>query len=197
MLHRWIPGSLLAAALVAPPAHAQATSSAYRGDVEAWRQRREQRLRADDGWLTVIGLFWLQEGANPVGSAPDSVVVLPAPVPPDAGTITLADGRVTLAVAPGTDARVDGQPVTRLALVPDTAPGHKVVQIGSVSLHLIERLGKLGIRVKDPNSPKRKSFPGLQWYPIDEQARIEARWVSYSTTSPARATPRSPGAARR
>lgn len=184
MPYRWIPGSLLAVALVGAPAHAQTPSSDYRAEVEAWRQRREQRLRADDGWLTVVGLFWLKDGANPVGSAPDSAVVLPSPVPADACTITLTDGRATLAVAPGADARIDGRPVTNLVLVPDTAPGHKEVQLGSVSLSLIDRQGKLGIRVKDLNSPRRKSFPGLQWYPVDERAKVEAQWVSYPTPKP-------------
>jgi uncharacterized protein (DUF1684 family) len=184
MPYRWIPGSLLAVALIAPPAQAQAPSSDYRAEVEAWRQRREQRLRADDGWLAVVGLFWLRQGQNTVGSAPDSAVLLPAPVPADAGTITLADGHATLVVTPGTEARVDGRPVTRLVLVPDTVPGHKEVQLGSVSLNLIDRQGKLGIRVKDMNSPRRKSFPGLQWYPIDEAARVQAHWVSYPTPKP-------------
>jgi uncharacterized protein (DUF1684 family) len=184
MPYRWIPGSLLAVALVAPQAHAQSPASGYRADVEAWRQRREQRLRADDGWLTVVGLFWLREGPNPVGSAPDSAVVLPPPAPADAGTITLVEGRATLAVAPDADAQVDGRPVTRLALLPDTAPGHKAVQIGPVSLHLIDRQGKLGIRIKDQNSPRRKSFRGLHWYPIDERSKVEARWVSYETPKP-------------
>src|SRR5206468_7374486 len=34
----------------------------YREDIERWRQRREAELRADDGWLTVAGLFWLRPG---------------------------------------------------------------------------------------------------------------------------------------
>jgi hypothetical protein len=28
----------------------------YRADVEQWRQKRESDLKADDGWLTLVGL---------------------------------------------------------------------------------------------------------------------------------------------
>jgi uncharacterized protein len=29
-----------------------------------WRDKRDRDLRAEDGWLTVAGLFWLKEGTN-------------------------------------------------------------------------------------------------------------------------------------
>ena len=32
--------------------------------VEEWRARRDQRLRAPDGWLSLAGLYWLEEGEN-------------------------------------------------------------------------------------------------------------------------------------
>ena len=36
--------------------------STYQQQIEQWRAHREARLRADDGWLTVAGLFWLNQG---------------------------------------------------------------------------------------------------------------------------------------
>ena len=42
----------------------------YVADIEAWRTEREARLKADDGWLTLTGLFFLNEGDNSFGSSP-------------------------------------------------------------------------------------------------------------------------------
>ena len=46
-------------------------ASEYTSDIEKWRQQRETRLKAPDGWLSVAGLVWLKQGDNDVdvGSA--------------------------------------------------------------------------------------------------------------------------------
>ena len=50
----------------------------YRAQIEKWRQQREENLRAENGWLTVAGLFWLQEGESTVGAGRGNTIVLPA-----------------------------------------------------------------------------------------------------------------------
>ena len=50
----------------------------YARAIETWRAEREARLTADDGWLTVAGLFFLREGENTFGSDPLHDIVLPA-----------------------------------------------------------------------------------------------------------------------
>src|SRR4029077_19767865 len=47
-----------------------ADDSAYRASLAKWRQERESALKADGGWLTVTGLFWLKEGDNRVNGVP-------------------------------------------------------------------------------------------------------------------------------
>ena len=53
---------LLLAALLAAPA----ANDSYRAEIERWRQDVERSLKADDGWLTVAGLFWLAMGVPAV-----------------------------------------------------------------------------------------------------------------------------------
>ncbi|MGI8988438.1 MAG: hypothetical protein ACR2I2_02500 [Bryobacteraceae bacterium] len=53
-----ISASLLAASLLA------ATGGDYPASIEKWRQERLAKLKSPDGWLSLAGLFWLQEGAN-------------------------------------------------------------------------------------------------------------------------------------
>src|SRR5664280_2147057 len=66
--------------------------SAYRIRIAQWHQGREAALKADGGWLTVTGLFWLKEGANRVGSDPSSDVVLPAGAPANLGVVRVETG---------------------------------------------------------------------------------------------------------
>src|SRR5262245_23513093 len=49
----------------------------YAQSIESWRAERDQRLRSEDGWLTLVGLHWLEPGDNPFGSAPGLPVTLP------------------------------------------------------------------------------------------------------------------------
>src|SRR5215813_8716522 len=65
----------------------------YQHEISQWRADREKRLKADDGWLTVVGLDWLKEGENRVGSNPDFEVPLPKTVPERVGVITFIKGK--------------------------------------------------------------------------------------------------------
>ncbi|MBP7147960.1 MAG: DUF1684 domain-containing protein [Acidobacteria bacterium] len=139
----------------------------YRREVERWRAEREERLRAPDGWLTLTGLAWLAPGENTFGSAPDNAVVL-ADGPPHAGLFVLDGSRVVVR-----DERGDRE------LRPDTSGRPDVLEVGRLRLTVIERVGKYGIRVKDPESPVRTGFRGLSWYPVDAAWRIDAEFEPY------------------
>src|SRR5207244_3139136 len=65
------------------------TEAAYRAEVERWRAERDERLRAPDGWLSLVALSWLKPGANRFGSAGDNEVILPEPAPAHAGTLVV------------------------------------------------------------------------------------------------------------
>src|SRR5688500_16516228 len=88
---------LMAAAL----ALAAAATSPYVAEIEQWRAKREERLKADGGWLTVSGLFWLKDGPNTFGSGPGNDVVLPASAPARAGVIDFTGGKAAVRVEPG------------------------------------------------------------------------------------------------
>ena len=150
----------------------------YRASIEQWRQQREASLRSEDGWLTVAGLFWLEEGENAVGSAPGSAVLLPADAAPArAGVIDFRGGRAIFTAAPGVEARLNGKPVRSAELHSDAEGQPDVLEIGRLKLLLIKRGTRYAIRMRDPESALRKNFRGLKWFPIQEEWRIEARYV--------------------
>lgn len=46
--------------------------------VNKWRQEVDKNLRRENGWLALVGLFWLRSGENLVGSRHDCDIRLPA-----------------------------------------------------------------------------------------------------------------------
>jgi uncharacterized protein (DUF1684 family) len=139
-------------------------SGGYRAQIEEWRRQREAALKADGGWLTVTGLFWLHEGANSFGSASSKDIVLPADPAVKDGAFDLLDGKVAL--------RMDGQ--TRV-LRPNSTAKPDVVTLGSLTMFAIQRGAKYGIRLKDNNSRLRKEFTGLHYFPVSEDYRVTTR----------------------
>lgn len=164
----------------APAAPAAGAAAAHRQEVESWRKERNDSLRKDDGWLSLVGLFWLDEGENRFGSDPAAKVVLPAgKVPANAGTLVRKGNAVTLRVAPGARVTHDGKPVTEMSLESDAAGKPKVVEIGPVSFFVIQRGDRVGVRARDKENPALTSFHGMDNFPIDPSWRVEARFEPY------------------
>lgn len=157
-----------------------AADDAYRAEVREWRDEREARLKADGGWLTVAGLFWLEEGGKSFGSAGGNDFVVPTSAPARAGVFERTGGQVRVSLEPGVEARLNGQPLTGPApMLPDTSGRPDVLEMGPLTLTVIERGGRYGIRLRDRDSAARKAFTGLQWFDVDESWRVEARFVPY------------------
>jgi uncharacterized protein (DUF1684 family) len=54
------------------------------------------------------------------------------------------------------------------------------LHMGSLTMTIISRGDKLGVRVKDKESKARKEFKGLSYYPIDPKLRIVADFIPYT-----------------
>ena len=144
----------------------------HRAQVEQWKARRAERLKAEDGWLSLIGLFWLDEGKNVV-SIPSSSVPRPLDIVRKGDSVTL---QAFAPMAIGGDA-VTG-PIQLLSDASENGP--TVVQIGSVRFQVIRRGDRYGLRVKDAQARTLTEFKGLEYYPIDPKWRVQARFFPYN-----------------
>jgi len=148
---------------------------------EAWRVVRATEYTADDGWLSVAGLFFLEPGVNAMGSAAGATVVLPSWAPDRAGYLELRDGRVLAHLADGVDATINGAPAERVTEL-RPASAHRPADrlgLGRLVLHVHRSGERLAIRLRDPDSVLRRTFRGLAWYPIDARACVAARFVPH------------------
>ncbi len=146
-------------------------------ELEKWRQDRLERLTSNNGWLTLIGLYWLEPGDHSFGSSNRCEVVLPDPtIPALAGTVTLKDdGTVFLTVAEEGATTVNGSDVASTRLNDDSAGHPDVVRTGRITFYVIRRADRLGLRIKDPEAPTRESFKGLEYFPEDARYRVVGR----------------------
>jgi len=144
-----------------------------------WRAWRLQRLTAADGWLTLIGLDWLEPGDNRLGSCAACKLHLPADkAPAELGTIRLEEGAATLLPRPGTSLTADGKPVAGpLRLATDAQGDPTALELGSLDFYVIQRGAKLGLRVRDRDADLRLHFPGLDYFPPDPNARVVAKFT--------------------
>jgi len=156
--------------------------SSYKKEIEKWRSDRLATLTKQDGWLTLIGLYWLKDGENKFGSGVTNPIRLPKDrAPIFAGSLWLENGRVRMTAYPAVEITANGSPVTALDLKDDTeAGGPTVLKFGTLLMNIIKRNDRLGVRVKDTDSRTRREFKGLEYFPIDPKWRIEARFESYN-----------------
>lgn len=157
----------------------------YVEEIESFRAEREQRLRAEDGWLSLAGLFWLEQGANPFGSDPAGSIPLPPDAaPPRAGSFVLEGEAVRLVPEPGVEILHDGQRAGERILRDDGSGAPDVLHLGRLRMHVLVRGGRRAVRVKDPQSAARREFRGLEFFAIDPAYRVEGRLRPYAAPEP-------------
>ncbi|HYY57898.1 MAG TPA: DUF1684 domain-containing protein [Pyrinomonadaceae bacterium] len=156
--------------------------NAYRQQLERWHTERAAELKGEDGWLTLVGLYWLKEGENRLGSDPSNSIVLPqGKAPGFAGTLWLDKGVVKLEPSPQAVIKHDERVVeSPLVLEADASGKPTVLTLGTLSFYVIKRGDQLGLRVKDRENPARASFAGLDYFPVDLKWLITARFEPYN-----------------
>jgi uncharacterized protein len=138
-------------------------------DEATFRTNRETSLKAERGWLSVAGLFWLKEGENTIGSDANSAVVLPSYAPTSYGTLVRTGSDIVL--------RVPGEPDRPLKS--DAKGGPDRIKVGDATFTVIERGTRIGVRLYDPHSQAQQEFQGLKWFPASAKYVVEAKYTPY------------------
>jgi uncharacterized protein (DUF1684 family) len=155
---------------------------AHRVAIEQERERRNAGLRDPLSWLSLVGLHWLHGGRQSFGAAATNEIVLHAEagaLPPIAGTVDVADGRVRLHPVEDAAITVDAAPAPDgMELVDDVDGNPTVLELASLRLHVIRRGGdRLGIRVRDTHARTLRAFHGVVAFDPDPAWRLVGRLV--------------------
>jgi len=155
------------------------TTASYEEEVAQWRSERVERLTAEDGWLTLVGLHWLDEGPNTLGTDSSNDIRLPpGSAPNQVGAIVVTGSEVRVNANDGAVA-AGGQPIDTLVLSDDAEGEPTVLEIGDLRAYVIARAGRYALRVKDPTSFARRSFRGIEHYDTTQEWQMEARFEAY------------------
>jgi uncharacterized protein (DUF1684 family) len=152
----------------------QPPDAAYVKDFDKWKAELVDDLKQN--WLPLAGLFWLKPGDNVFGSAGDLAITLPSG-PAEAGKFLRQGDEVTVQFEPGVKAKVDGKAAESAKLQADVSGHATVIELGSVTLRIIKRKGRLGVRVKDLNSAAVRNYAGPVFFPLDMDYRVTGTFV--------------------
>ena len=154
----------------------QPPDAAYVKDFDKWKAELVDDLKQN--WLPLAGLFWLKPGANTFGSAGDNAIVLPSG-PEHAGVFGLQGTDVSVAFEKkGGDFKLSGGDSEGGAkLQADITGKPTVIELGSLTLRVIKRGDRIGIRVKDLNSAAVRNYPGPVFFPLDMSYRVTGTFV--------------------
>lgn len=152
----------------------------YTHEIQNWREERLERLKSETGWLTLVGLFWLQEGENRFGTDPANSIVLPeGTAPPFAGSFLFKSGKVRVIAPEASGITLDEQVITESVLRADDSGEPDILRLNDLYLYLIRRGKRIGVRVKDPNNPIRTGFQGLKYFPIEPGFRVRTKLLPF------------------
>ena len=138
---------------------------------ERWHAERMARLRAEDGWLALVALAWVDPGVHRVGRTDACSVRADGFGVDHVGDLEVrADGTLRFIAAPGVV--VDGLPGDGVVRADDTGPP-TTLRSGSCTFFVIRRAGRLAVRVRDAHAPLRTSLPTPALFPFDPAWAVE------------------------
>ncbi|MGN6157092.1 MAG: DUF1684 domain-containing protein [Devosia sp.] len=145
-------------------------SSDYLSSLAAWRERRLRNLKAADGWLNIIGRWWLEPGSVTVGSSKDNDIVLSAG-PQKLGTLLQDEsGAVTFTPANGS---------APIRVAPDKKHPPKFT-VDGLLLEITTLNGENALRIRDTNSAEPAKLGPIAFFAPDPRWRVVADWVPYA-----------------
>ena len=155
-------------------------SPEYISQIKLWHQKRIENLKKENGWLNLIGLFWLKDGKNTFGTNPQNDIVFPkGKAPGKIGVFILKDSTVTVKINRGVEVKYNNRPIHEMKLKTDLSGEPTELTIGFLRWFIIKRGEKYGVRLRDLNAELLSDFKGIDTYPINEDWKIIAKFEPY------------------
>lgn len=158
----------------------QISDKEHEAEMAEWEGTRNKALLAEDGWLNLIGLYWLNPGSNSMGAEAGAAVLLSdVKFPQELGVFEWKENQITF------DAKVDGvliggKAVDGKELVFDLehaiAP---ILEFQALRWQVIKRGDRVGVRLRDLDSEAVRNFKGVDRFPRDISWRKVGRFTPY------------------
>jgi hypothetical protein len=153
----------------------------YIKSVQEWQTKRLEGLKAENGWLNLVGLYWLKEGQNPFGSNEANNIIFPEKAPGFIGTIILYKGNLSVSINEDVDVLINDSISKEHNIYTDAEDNTTMFKMGTFRWYIIKRGDRYGIRLRDLESPLINQITEVPSFPINSQWRIEARFEKFDT----------------
>ena len=163
------------------PAPVITDEAAYVESIKEWQGQRLERLKDKNGWLSLAGLYWLEEGENSFVSVSANDIKFAEKEDAFSGILILKDSLVTLHVANGVEISVGDSLVTIMELAIDHSENTTRLQQGDLAWYIVKRGERYGIRLRDHKHPRLKELDHIPSYPIQTGYVVEASLDAFET----------------
>jgi uncharacterized protein (DUF1684 family) len=155
--------------------------SSYLEKILDFREAREKRIKTSpSSWLALIGLFHIKEGDNPFGAGSANKIILPEFIQERCGSFHLENKNVSLFPSPNSNLMINGSSPEVRFLRSDRDEEPDRIEVGSLTMMVLQRGGKYFLRVWDKNVVALKNFTGLKYFPVNPEYQIKARFIHYA-----------------
>lgn len=162
------------------------TSSAAASDIALqedlnYRKERATWMRSERSPLALAGLFWLKAGKNSFGTDQSNDFVLPSgSAPGRVGYFELKGNTASVDIESGITVNLNGERVGRRELKSDASGAQPdILELNHLRMEVIQRGGKLAVRLADLKNPRLLAFQGIDFYEINRELRVEAEFLPY------------------
>jgi uncharacterized protein (DUF1684 family) len=152
----------------------QKSDANYKAEIDKWHEQRVESLKEEDSWLSLAGLYELDEGTHSLGSDSGNDIVFPSKASSQIGTITKKDENFTIDVQSSVTVTQDGEEISEMELTTSSDGEPTELRYNNLLWYIIERRGDYYIRLKDTNHPNFSSFNGIDRFPVSKEWRVEA-----------------------
>lgn len=151
------------------------TNKAYKNEIITWRENRVKSLKSEKGWLNIVGLYWLKQGENTIGSGAENRIILPqGKANENLGTIILKDSLVTFAVQRNSIITANDAPFNNGVIYTGKDESAVILTHKTLKWFVIKRGNNYALRLRDLESDALKNFTHIDYFDITSKWRIEA-----------------------
>lgn len=172
--------AVTAIAFSCQPKENRISAEEHAKEVEDWYQERVLSLKAEEGWLNLIGLHWLERGETTFGTGPELRFRLESDGFPDSiGIFSLEDGKVFF--IPSADSIFIGENKVKekIKIFDSETEESEKLTLKSLRWNIIKRADAYGVRLRDLEAEAVTQFEGIERFPVALDWRLEARFVPH------------------
>lgn len=146
----------------------------YKAEIDKWHEERIESLEERDSWLSLAGLYQLDEGTQSLGSDSTNDIIFPPKAPPRIGTITKQNDKFTIDVRRGVKVSENNEQISEMELSTSADGEPTELRVNNFLWFIIERRGNYYIRLKNTEHPNFDSFDGIERFPVNQDWRVKA-----------------------